>query len=89
MLYKATLTEHLAEAYAADPFFADEARTATRMFSGGLWWKDDRIVMPNSVDCKRLLRKLSMNIPWLGTLVLPRPGRLSPVASTGQMLTGR
>ena len=33
----ATLIELLAEGYAADPLFADEARTASLIFSEGLW----------------------------------------------------
>ena len=51
------LTDHydIAEAYAADPFFADAAKTADFTFAQGLWWKGDLIVVPDSEDTKRLI----------------------------------
>ena len=49
-----TLMDHLAAAYAADSFFADEVQTAELFFTQGLWWKGDRIVAPKS-DTKRLI----------------------------------
>ena len=36
----------------SDPFFADEDNTAGMSLIEGLWWKEGRIVMPNSADTK-------------------------------------
>ena len=38
-LHAVSMIDNLAEAYAADPFFADEAKTADLTFALGLWWK--------------------------------------------------
>ena len=37
-----SLIASLAEGYSADPFFADEQKTASLSFAEGLWWKGDR-----------------------------------------------
>ena len=49
------LIQEIAEAYAADPFFADDANTAGMSYAEGLWWKDGRIVVPDSKDTKLLI----------------------------------
>ena len=54
-VYDVSLIDNLDEAYTADPFVADEAKAAHLTFASGLWWKRDRIVVPNSVDTKRLI----------------------------------
>ena len=49
--------QEIAEAHAADPFFADEQIPASMTFIEGLWWwwKDTRIVVPNSPDTRHLI----------------------------------
>ena len=61
-----SLTDDLAEAYAADPFFADDAKTAELTFAQGLWWKGDRIVVPASADTKRLILQAFHDHPMGG-----------------------
>ena len=43
----------IAEAYAADPIFADEKRTKRWTFADNLWWDHDEIVVPDNKDIKR------------------------------------
>ena len=43
----------IAEAYAADPIFADEKRTKRWTFTDNLWWDHDEIVVPDNKDIKR------------------------------------
>ena len=38
-LHDVSMIDNLAEAYTADPFFADEAKTADLTIALGLWWK--------------------------------------------------
>ena len=58
-----SLMDDLAEAYAADPFFADEDKTSDLTFAEVLWWKVDRIVVPDSKDTKRLILQAFRNHP--------------------------
>ena len=55
-----------AEAYAADPDFTDEEKTADLTFAAGLWWKADRIVVPKSADTKRLILQAFHDHPMAG-----------------------
>ncbi|KAA6423130.1 MAG: hypothetical protein FRX49_07117, partial [Trebouxia sp. A1-2] len=50
-----TLVDEITEAYAADPFFADDANTAGMTHAEGLWWKEGRIVVPDSKETKLLI----------------------------------
>ncbi len=61
-----SLIDNFAEAYAADPFFADDAKTADLTFAEGLWWKGDRIVVPDSADTKRLILEAFHDHPMGG-----------------------
>ena len=61
-----SLIDDLAEAYAADPFFADDAKTADLNFAQGLWWKGDLIVVPDSSDTKRLILEAFHDHPMGG-----------------------
>ena len=72
-LHDVSWFDDFAEAYAADPDFADDEKTADFTFAAGLWWKGDRIVVPKSADTKRLSLKLSMITQWLDIMVSPRP----------------
>ena len=61
-----SLIDDLVEAYAADPYFADAAKTAGLTFAQDLWWKGDRIVVPNSADTKRLILEAFHGHPMAG-----------------------
>ena len=63
-----TLVDDIIEAYAADPFFLDDANTADMSHVEGLWWKDGRIVVPDSVDTKRLILQAMHDHPLAGHL---------------------
>ena len=67
-LHDVSLIDDLAETYTADPFFADEAKTADLTFASGLWWKRDRIVVPDSLDTKRLILQAFHDHPMAGRL---------------------
>ena len=56
-LHDISCFDDFAEAYATDPNFADEEKTADFTFAAGLWspWKGDGIVVPKSADTKRLI----------------------------------
>ena len=64
----ATFIDDVIEAYAADPFFADENNTAGMSLIEGLWWKESCIVVPNSADTKRLVLKAMHDHPLAGHL---------------------
>ncbi|KAL0038535.1 hypothetical protein WJX77_009904 [Trebouxia sp. C0004] len=61
-----SLIDDLVEAYAADPYFADATKTAGLTYAQELWWKGDRIVVPNSVDTKRLILQAFHDHPMAG-----------------------
>jgi len=61
-----SLVDDIAEAYAADPFFADDAKTADLTFAQGLWWKGGLIVVPDSKDTKRLIFEAFHDHPMAG-----------------------
>ncbi|KAL0052364.1 hypothetical protein WJX82_000917 [Trebouxia sp. C0006] len=61
-----SLIDDIAEAYAADPFFADAAKTAEFIFAQSLWWKGDLIVVPDSKDTKRLILEAFHDHPMAG-----------------------
>ena len=61
-----SLIDDLVEAYAADPYFADEAKTAGLTFAQDLWWKGDRIVVANSTDTKRVILEAFHGHPMAG-----------------------
>ena len=69
-VHDATFIDDIIEAYAADPFlkFADENNTAGMSLIEGLWWKEGRIVMPNSADTKRLILEAMHDHPLAGHL---------------------
>lgn len=67
-VHDATFVDDIIEAYAADPFFADENNTAGMSLIEGLWWKEGCIVMPNSADTKRLVLKAMHGHPLAGHL---------------------
>lgn len=56
----------LAEAYAADPLFCAESKTANFSFAEGLWWKDGGIVAPDSAATKRLILQAFHDHPLAG-----------------------
>ena len=61
-----SLIDDIAEAYAADPVFADEEKTAGFTFAQSLWWKGDLIVVPDSTDTKRLILEAFHDHPMAG-----------------------
>ena len=61
-----SLIGDLTRAYAADPFFADDEKTADVAFAVGLWWKGDCNVVPNSADTKRLILQAFHDHPMAG-----------------------
>ena len=61
-----SLIDDIAEAYAADAFFADAAKTAEFIFAQSLWWKGDLIVVPDSKDTKRLILEAFHDHPMAG-----------------------
>ena len=63
-----TFVDDIIEAYAADPFFLDDANTADMSHIEGLWWKDGRVVVPDSVDTKRLILQAMHDHPLAGHL---------------------
>ena len=65
-LYDISMIDDLAEAYAADPYSADDEKTADLTFASGLWWKGDCIVVPNSADTKRLILQGFHDHPMAG-----------------------
>ena len=65
-LHDVSLIDDFAEAYAADPDFADDEKTADFTFAAGLWWKGDRIVVPKSADTKRLVLQAFHDHPMAG-----------------------
>ena len=67
-LHEATFVDDIIEAYAADPFFADEKNTAGMTHVEGLWWKEGRIVVPNSADTKRMILQAMHDHPLAGHL---------------------
>ena len=67
-VHDATFIDDIIETYAADSFFADENNTAGMSLIEGLWWKETRIVMPNSADTKRLIVEAMHDHPWAGHL---------------------
>ena len=67
-VHDATFIDDIIEAYAADPFFADENNTAGMSLIEGLWWKEGRIVMPKSADTKRLVLEAMHDHPLAGHL---------------------
>ena len=54
-LHDVSWFDDFAEAYAADPDFAEDKKTPDFTFAAGLWWKGDCIVVLKSVDTKRLI----------------------------------
>ena len=61
-----SLVDNLVEGYAADPFFADDKRTAGLTFAQDLWWKGNRIVVPDSADTKKVILQAFHNHPMAG-----------------------
>ncbi|KAA6424326.1 MAG: hypothetical protein FRX49_05538 [Trebouxia sp. A1-2] len=61
------LIDNLVEGYAADPFFANADRTVGLTFAQDLWWKRDRIVVPDSSDTKKIILQAFHDHPWLDT----------------------
>lgn len=67
-LHDATFLEDILETYAVDPFFADDSNTVNMSFIQGLWWKEGRIVMPNSADTKQMVLQAMHDHPLAGHL---------------------
>ena len=65
-LHDYSLINNLAEAYAADPYFANDEKTADLTFAAGLCWKGHCIVVPNSADTKRLILQAFHDHPMAG-----------------------
>lgn len=63
-----TFIDDIIEAYAADPFFLDVANTAGMSLIEALGWKDGRIVVPHSMDTKRLILQAMHDPPLPGHL---------------------
>ena len=61
-----SLIDDLTQAYAADPYFTDDEKTADLTFAAGLWWKGNCIVVPNSADTKRLILQAFHDHPMAG-----------------------
>ena len=61
-----TLVDDIIEAYATDPFFADENKTAGMYVINGLWWKGDHFVVSDSPDTKRLILQDMHDHPMAG-----------------------
>ncbi|DBA66290.1 TPA: hypothetical protein ACH3X2_14339 [Trebouxia sp. C0005] len=61
-----TLVDEITEAYTADPFFADDANTAGMTHAEGLWWKEGRIVVPDSKETKLLILQAMHDHPLAG-----------------------
>lgn len=62
------LGDDIAQAYAADPYSANEAKAANLVFAQMLWWKEDCIVVPNSANAKKII--LRSFTTAISTLVL-------------------
>ena len=45
----------IAEAYAADPVFADPTRTRKWTFTDKLWWDHNEIMVPDNKELKRMI----------------------------------
>ena len=60
------LVDDISQAYAADPFFADDTNTANMSYIEGLWWKDGRIVVPDSEETKLLILQAMHDDPLAG-----------------------
>ena len=60
------LIQEIAEAYAADLFFEDDANTAGMSYAECLWWKDGCIVVPDSKDTKLLIFQAMHDHPLAG-----------------------
>ena len=85
-VHDVTFIDDIIEAYAADPFFADESNTAGMSLIEGLWWKEGRIVMPNSADTKRLVLEVMHDHPLaMAIWESPRRSRLLTAVSSGGM----
>ena len=65
--------DDFAEAYAADPDFADDDKTADFAFAAGLWLKGDCTVVSNLQTPNGSSFKLSMITQWLAIMASPRP----------------
>lgn len=63
-----TFVDDIIEAYAADPFFLDNANTADMSHIEGLWWKDGHTVVPDSVNPKQLILQAMHDQPLAGHL---------------------
>ena len=72
-VHNTTFIDDIIEAHAADPFFADENNTAGMSLIEGLWWKEGRIVMPNSADTKRLVLEAMHDHLLAGHLGVTKP----------------
>ena len=60
------LIQEITEAYVADLFFEDDANTAGMSYAEGPWWRDGRIVVPDSKDTKLLILKAMHDHPLAG-----------------------
>ena len=47
-------------------FFSNESKTAGMSFVEGVWWKENRIVVPNSADTKQLILEAVHDHPLCG-----------------------
>ena len=67
----ATFITDVIEAYAADTFFAMRVTAGTSL-TEGLWWKEGRVVTPNSAGIKRLVLKAMHDHPLAGHLAVTK-----------------
>ena len=67
------IVNKIAEAYAADPVFADDSHTKRCMFIDNLWWDHDQIVVPKDREIKLLILQEFHDSPYAGHLGVRKP----------------
>jgi transposase InsO family protein len=63
-----TFLRHVQDAYPSDPWFLHTSNTAPLKLEGGLWWKDDRLCVPDDPELRTQIIADMHDPPYRGHL---------------------